>query len=326
LGVRLSPIGADVNTTPTCLANQLPPGYTITVRKPSFTRSITTKPKLKERNMKKAYLIKVSSVCLTALFVFLGSGCIPTVKYERVVQLSEPMAQVRAFEAETHNGSITINGAAVNMCDVTATITARAESEEEAKKIADQTQVRLERSGNRLTARIEKPILIDNKYVGVAYDVTISQQVNLDLITHNGSVDITNTTGKVTTTTHNGRVTTQNVTGDHRLTTHNGRVECHNISGDVRLETHNGSVDVVYSNNAPPPGRMEIVTHNGGIDFTSPPNFSAQVEASTHNGSIHTALPITVVGEVSKRELRGTIGSGQGRLHLETHNGSITIK
>jgi len=114
------------------------------------------------------------------------------------------------------------------------------------KEIAEKTKGQARKGpGARLIARIEKPTLIGNKYVGVAYDVTISQKVNLDLITHNGSVDITNTTGKVTAITHNGRVVTQNVTGDHRLTTHNGRVECHNISGDVRLETHNGSVDVV---------------------------------------------------------------------------------
>lgn len=276
--------------------------------------------------MKKAYLIKVSLVVLASLSILFEAGCVPLVKYERVVQLSEPMGQVREFEAETHNGSITINGAAVNMCDVTATITGAAESEEEAKKIADQTQVRLKRVGEKLITRIDKPILIGNRYVGVAYDVTISQQVNLDLITHNGSVEITDTTGKVAAITHNGAVATHNVTGDHRLTTHNGRIECHNISGDVKLETHNGSVDVVYANDAPSPGKVDVVTHNGGIDFTSPPNFSAKVDVSTHNGSIHTSLPITIVDEVSKKEIRGTIGSGQGRLHLETHNGSIRIK
>jgi hypothetical protein len=276
--------------------------------------------------MKKAYPIKISLVVLVSLSVLFAAGCVPLFKYERVVQLSEPMTRAGVFEAETHNGSIIINGATSNVCDVTATITVRAGSEQEAKEIAEKTKVRLERAGGRLIARIEKPTLGGNKYVGVAYDVTISQQVNLDLITHNGSVDITNTTGKVTATTHNGRVITQNVTGDHRLTTHNGRIECHNITGNVRLETHNGSVDVVYANNAPTPGKVDVVTHNGGIDFTSPPNFSANADISTHNGSIHTSLPITIVGEVSKKEIRGTIGSGEGNLNLETHNGSIRIR
>jgi hypothetical protein len=244
--------------------------------------------------MKKAYLIKVSLVVLVSLSVLFGAGCIPLVKYERVVQLSEPMAQARVFEAETHNGSITINGAATNMCDVTATIAARAESEEEAKKIADQTQVRLERSGNKLTARIEKPILIGNKYVGVALDVMTPDHMSLELVTHNGAVEIADITGQIEATTHNGSVTSRNTSGETQLTTHNGRISCHAIVGDIGLETHNGSVDVIYGGTAPAVCNAGIVTHNGSIDFTSPPNFSAEVEASTHNGSIYTALPIRI--------------------------------
>jgi len=33
-----------------------------------------------------------------------------------------------------------------------------------------------------------------------------------------------------------------------------------------------------------------------------------------------------VTGQVSKKKLSGTIGGGQGKLHLETHNGSIAIR
>jgi hypothetical protein len=50
------------------------------------------------------------------------------------------------------------------------------------------------------------------------------------------------------------------------------------------------------------------------------------VEASTHNGSINTDLPITVTGKVSKNKLTGTIGNGDGKLYLETHNGSIRLR
>jgi len=50
------------------------------------------------------------------------------------------------------------------------------------------------------------------------------------------------------------------------------------------------------------------------------------VDASTHNGSINTDLPITVTGKVSKSKLTGTIGNGDGKLYLETHNGSIRLR
>lgn len=276
--------------------------------------------------MRKVLLTKLSLPAAISLYVLAAGGCIPTAEYERVVRMSEPVGSAKVFEAETHNGSITVEGAAVNMCDLTATITARADTEENAKKVTDKVRVWLDTSGPKIAARIEKPDLVGWQYVGVAFDVKIANHINLDLVTHNGAVEIADITGTVEATTHNGAVTTREVTGNHSLTTHNGRISCRQILGDIELETHNGSVDVVYTNNAPTPGKVDIVTHNGGIDFTSPPNLSAKVDVSTHNGSIHTSLPITVVGEVSKRELRGTIGSGEGRLHLETHNGSIRIK
>ena len=276
--------------------------------------------------MRKILLTKLSIPVAISLYVLLAAGCIPTAEYERVVQMSEPVGSAEAFEAETHNGSVTVNGAATNMCDVTATITARADTEENAKKLADKVRVWLDTSGSKIAARIDKPGLVGWQHVGVAFDVKITNHINLDLVTHNGAVEIADITGEVEAMTHNGAVTTRDVTGNHSLATHNGRISCHRISGDIELETHNGSVDVVYADNVPTPGKVDIVTHNGGIDFTSPPNLSARADISTHNGSIHTALPITVVGEVSKRELRGTIGSGEGRLHLETHNGSIRIK
>jgi DUF4097 and DUF4098 domain-containing protein YvlB len=71
---------------------------------------------------------------------------------------------------------------------------------------------------------------------------------------------------------------------------------------------------------------VSAITYNGSVSLTAPPNFSAKVEASTHNGSIDTDLPITVTGEVTKKELTGTIGEGEGKLYLETYNGSIKIK
>jgi hypothetical protein len=282
--------------------------------------------KRKEPDMGKILLTKISFPAAISLCVLVAGGCIPTAEYEKVVRMSAPVGSAKTFEAETHNGSITVNGAATNMCDVTATITARADTEENARKLANEVRVRLETVGERMIGRIEKPVLIGWQYVGVAFDVKITNHINLDLVTHNGAVEIADITGEVEATTHNGAVTTREVTGNHSLRTHNGRISCRQISGDLELETHNGSVDVVYATGAPTACKAEVTTHNGGIDFTPPTNLSAKVDISTHNGSIHTALPITVVGEVSKRELRGTIGSGEGRLHLETHNGSITIK
>ena len=299
--------------------------------------------------MEKNHSIKASPGFLLCLLIammgcFCAGGCIPTAKYERIVYLSEPLPAGSLFEAQTHNGYINITGADVTKCSLTATIIARADTEENAQKLAEEVEVKLIPSGNKLTARIEKPALLAGKYVSVSLDVTAPNQTNADLTAHNGALKIKNLTGQLNGTTHNGEVTVEKISGTAKLKTHNGRIICeevagntqlqtHNgsvtceeVSGDIQLETHNSSAKAFYSKAAPPACNVSIVTHNGGVEFTAPPNFSAKVEASTHNGSIDTDLPITVTGEITKRKLTGTIGTGQGNLCLETHNGSVRIK
>ena len=272
------------------------------------------------------------------------TGCIPKAKYERTVHFSAPLPAGSLFEAQTHNGYITITGADVADCNLTATITAWAGTEENAQKLAEEVEVKLVPSDNKLTAKIEKPELARGESICVSLDVIVPNQTSTDLTTHNGALKIQNLTGQLNGTTHNGEITAEKTSGAANLKTHNGKISCKEIagntqlqthngsviceeaSGDIKLQTHNGSAKAFYSKAALPVCNVSIVTHNGNVGLTAPPNFSAKAEVSTHNGSIDTDLPITVIGNVTKNKLAGTIGAGQGKLYLETHNGSINIK
>ncbi len=282
--------------------------------------------------MKNGLLKKVSLGSLLCLLLIAAGccfnigSCAMRAKYERTVQLSAPLSPGSGFAAQTHNGSITITGADVTDCNLTATIIARATTEEDAKKLAERTTIKLEPFGDKLTAKIDKPTFLMNQSVSVSLDVQVPNQTDLELTTHNGSIRITNITGRLNGTTHNGKVTAEQISGTVELRTHNGSVICREVSGDTQLKTHNGSVKLYYSEAAPSVCNISLITYNGSIDLTTPSNFSGEVDASTHNGSIRTDLPITVVGKVSKTKLTGTIGAGRGKLHLETHNGSIRIK
>jgi DUF4097 and DUF4098 domain-containing protein YvlB len=258
--------------------------------------------------MKKNYwVISALGFCL-CLPLVLGCSVLPSATYTRTVQLSAPLSAGSTFSAQTHNGSITVEGVETADCNVTAKITARAGTEEEAKKLAEETKVTLEPLGNKLTAKIQKPLLVMNQSVSVSLDVMLPNQANLELTTHNGAINVTDIIGRINATTHNGGVTAESV------------------SSTMELQTHNGGIEATCSKSASPVCDVSIVTHNGGINFIAPPNLSASVDVSTHNGSIKTDLPMTVTEKVSKRKLIGTIGRGQGKLHLETHKGSIKIK
>jgi len=247
-------------------------------------------------------------------------------KHQKTVPLSAPMSPGSTFVAETHNGSITANGADVTDCRLTATITARAITEEEAIELAEKVNISLESFGDRLVVKIDKPTNLINKSVSVSLDATIPNRADLQLVTHNGSVSITEISGLIDAKTHNGKVTTTRVSDSFKLVTHNGSITCVDASGDANLKTHNGSVKVYYCDSAEPVDEISIVTYNGSVELATPPDLSAKVDAKTNNGSINTDLPITVIGKVSKNRLSGTIGSGEGRLYLETHNGSIRLR
>ena len=247
-------------------------------------------------------------------------------KYERTMQLSAPLSSGSKFEAQTHNGSITINGADVAECSLTATIVTRAATDEEALELSDQVNVTLVPSGNRLSVKIDKPTNLINKSVSVSLDAQLPNQTDLELVTHNGAVEISDITGRLVATTHNGKVNCERISGTTTFETHNGSVTCSEISGNTQLKSHNGSIEAFYTSTAPSACDISMVTHNGGIELKTPPGLSAKIDVSTHNGSINTDLPITVSGEISRSKLTGTIGAGEGQLHLETHNGSIRIR
>ena len=111
------------------------------------------------------------------------------------------------------------------------------------------------------------------------------------------------------------------------VSTSYGQITCRQITAsDITAKSSSGSIEVICSEATPENVSASLVTSYGGIDFVGPANFAGQVDISTNYGSVRTDLPITISGEVSKKKLKGTVGSGNGRLYLHTSSGSIRIK
>ncbi len=270
----------------------------------------------------------LTTVALVMCAIVLG-GCIGGFqrhKYERTENLQAPLAPGGHFTAQTHNGAITIRGADENICKLTAKITVRARTPEEAQSLAEKVSVALIERDNGLATQINKPNIPRGYGLTVEFDVSCPRQTGLNLETHNGAVRISDIVGDSTAKTHNGAIRTENILGTTELHTYNGKIVCRKIAGDLKATTHNGGVNIVYSKQAAAVMQAQVISHNGGIDFTAPPQLSAKVDISTHNGSVHTDIPIAVTGKVGKNHLAGTIGQGQGKIALQTHNGSIHLK
>jgi hypothetical protein len=150
----------------------------------------------------------------------------------------------------------------------------------------------------------------------------------LDVHTSDGSINLGQIKAEsCAARTSDGSITLTEVRTDNLdLHTTDGAIRCHGISAaNLSGRTSDGSVQIEYASDAPNVIDATVSTSDGSITFVAPPGLSATVDASTNDGSVRTALPITVEGKVGK-SLRGTIGAGEGRLVLRTHDGSITIQ
>lgn len=264
--------------------------------------------------MKKYPFIKYAVPILLCSFltVALSIGCVNTgdfckFKYEKTEHLSAPFAPGQTLTFHNNIGETIVTGADVNECKVIATITAKATTQEKAEKLAEEVQIKLEPSGNKLFIRVEKPETKPKQSITVDFDITMPRQAALQLGTNVGEIKI------------------HNITKPIKAEVNVGTVSCKEITDNIDIKTNVGEVKVIYSRTAPAICNANIKTDIGKIDFVAPPDLSAKVNASTNIGSIQTDLPLTVKGTISNRS-NGIIGKGEGEVTLKTNIGSINIR
>jgi len=259
--------------------------------------------------MKKHLLINsYLAVCLCALTVFSGCGDSNyRAKYARTVSMSVPVGQAAELCVETAVGSITVTGADVADCNITAEITVKAETQDEARKLAGQVRIEAKPFGDKLSVKVSKPAELKKRSLEVKFKIVAPRQLKLDCSINVGSVNVSDMNDRI------------------KVSGNVGSVFCRRVVGDIDVTSNVGSVEVDYAEAAAAACNATITTDVGSIEFTAPAQLSAQVNASTSVGSVKTYKPITVVGKVGK-SITGTIGAGEGKVRLETNVGSIHIK
>jgi hypothetical protein len=262
--------------------------------------------------MKERIFINPILFTILSLTTFMSGCCINIIdvfkaKYTRICQEQVCADSTTRCEIEINIGSITIIGSDVNDYEIKAEITVKARNKEKARKFAEQVAIETELSTDALFIKVAKPEDLAERNLSIKLIVTAPRQIELHCSTHIGSIKIEHIQGHISASSEVGSIT------------------CENATNDIELGTNVGSIEATYADNAPEAFQADITTNVGSIDFTAAQELSAEIDASTNVGSITTSKPLTVVGKVGK-SIKGTIGSGQGKIRLKTNVGSIKIK
>jgi DUF4097 and DUF4098 domain-containing protein YvlB len=204
------------------------------------------------------------------------------------------------------NGAIKVEGVEGSTLEVTAVITARGATPEDAKSTLDKVEMAEQATAKSVRVQAKYPRELGRRGVEVAYNIRAPKTARLGLETVNGRVQIDGSLGGVKAESTNGGIYGEGLGGSVVASTTNGEIKLTmaSLGGDgVSLETTNGSIDLKLPGDAR--GTLSARCVNGGIKVTD--------------------LPFEKSGEGSRRKLGGTINGGGAALRLETVNGSIRV-
>ncbi len=105
-----------------------------------------------------------------------------------------------------------------------------------------------------------------------------------------------------------------------------GDIELLDVSEALSVDVKTVSGNVIYIGSIKAGGRYELKTHSGDVRMTIPAGSAFDFEANTFSGDIDSDFEITVVGKISPKEIRGTVGKGGATVALKTFSGNVDLK
>ena len=225
-------------------------------------------------------------------------------RHSEVREFSVPASGATITVDASPNGGIKVQGEARGDVQGQACVSASAETEDQARALAQRVEVmatadRISATGPQTQGRREN--------WQVSYRLTVPNRTSLSLRSSNGGIALSD------------------VEGDIEFRTVNGGVSLTRVAGNVRGRTNNGGVDVDLDGSTWNGNGLDVETQNGGVRMSIPANYSARLETGTVNGRLNIDFPVTVQGRIG-RSIEAQLGSGGPLVRVRTSNGGVNIR
>lgn len=206
-------------------------------------------------------------------------------------------------------------------------------------------RVQSSQSGDQIRVTVREP----GSWIGfhsstALIEVQVPAEVDLDIRTSDGRVEIAPVTGRVAVQSSDGSVVLQGVHGDTHVRTSDGSIDAKGMDGRLYASTDDGSIRVkgrfdtlelrtgdgrIFADAAKGSAMREswmLESSDGPLTLRIPPDLDADLDARTGDGRIAFDLPVTVSGSMNRRDVHGRLNRGGPPLRLRTSDGSIRIE
>jgi DUF4097 and DUF4098 domain-containing protein YvlB len=256
--------------------------------------------------------MKTQALGIALILALLLVACqvVGSQKYSEKLEQTFPVGDAPVVTVDNFAGEVVVRAGEDGRIRVAATKRAAREND------LDDIQVRMSEQGDNLKITTHRPSGLQN--LSVELEITAPANTQVDVRTGGGDVNVRGIEGAIEADTGGGSIEVRDARGDLRLQTGGGGIEVRNALGPARLETGGGSID--YEGR--PQGSCLFETGGGSIKLRLPADISARVELDTGGGEIDVEFPVD--GRVSKQEVSGVIGGGDGA-EIQAHTGGGDI-
>jgi hypothetical protein len=254
-----------------------------------------------------------------------------------------PRLRVRNISGETR-----IRVGEPGKITIVATKHVSASSEDRAKRLLQNLEIRMEKNGDEL--RVEPHLyeqergwvdLFRGKRFRVDFDITVPQEVNIDAETVSGDVsvngvrgplDVQAVSGELTIEDAQGPLRLKSVSGDVDVKRYVGHVEGNTVSGDISfdasrirsliLHTVSGDIEIKGVLEAARAHRFKTISGDVELSLADP---DLVVEYRTASGDLECDIPARVDRQGKKQYSVG-LGDARGHSIVKTVSGDLTIR
>jgi len=228
---------------------------------------------------------------------------------------------------ENVEGSIEVRTHAGAGAEITITRKIRARTEKKAKRLVKDAKIlvyHLE-DDQLIQVRSEKKIRY-KRGVHTKFELKLPMNINLNLKTAGGDIDVTDIRGESVLKTSGGDLDLENLMGRIEAHTSGGDIDVSRVEGLIRIHTSGGDIEIVNSN-----GKFNASTSGGDLEFR---HLTGNIDAQTSGGSItldniegETVECRTSGGDINAENISANLtgSTSGGEIDLESIKGHVDV-